>query len=365
MQTVMSTQRSSLLTFTYKTVNCERAEVIGQASLTKFIGKSFNKAQFLRKDKVKNIAAITKTIKIGNQEVNINSNQLFHRIVCVVKTDEELKPCLKYQLAPQLTSLFDTISLRKGKKSSLIDILERCCPSTEELPVEPSFVIDGGDLLHRVIWPKPGSFLQICHSYIDYVKRNYGTKCTIVFDGYTEGEHSTKDAEHFRRSGRPKKSVDVAVSAAIFPSVTQSEFLSNVSNKRNFISLLSEHLEAANFKIQIAPGDADIYIVNAAIKLSVQGQKGGGYSRRRGGLCQAELPTEIPHLDELEIVKERCDKKGGAGTYDKIKKAEQETQTCIKGIINIETVKNEVEEAKKKLDRWMKFLENIVVNDLK
>ncbi|KAJ8966571.1 hypothetical protein NQ314_003466, partial [Rhamnusium bicolor] len=30
------------------------------------------------------------------------------------------------------------------------------------------------------------------------------------------------------------------------------------------------HLEAANFKIQIAPGDADIYIVNA-----VQGQKGG------------------------------------------------------------------------------------------
>lgn len=257
-----------------KTVNCECAKVIGQASLNKFTGKTFDKAKFSRKDKVKNMATMTKTIKIGNQEVNINSNQLFHRIVCTVKTDEELKLCLKYELAPRPTSLFDTISLRKGKKSTLMDILEECCPSTEKLPEEPCFVIDGGYLLHKVIWPKPASFSQICDGYLDYLKRHYGINCIIIFDGYSESTYSTKYAEHLRRSGKGKKSVDIALSDVIFPSTTQSEFFRNISNKINFISLLSEKLAAADFKVQIAPGDADTYIVNAALKLSDNSKKG-------------------------------------------------------------------------------------------
>ena len=66
-----------------RTVNCAGAEAKGQTSPTKFA--------LLRKDNVKNIAATTKEIEIGNQEININSNQLFRRIICTIKTDKELE----------------------------------------------------------------------------------------------------------------------------------------------------------------------------------------------------------------------------------------------------------------------------------
>lgn len=37
------------------------------------------------------------------------------------------------------------------------------------------------------------------------------------------------------------------------------------------------------------------------------------------GICQAEIPAGVPDLDDFEAIKERCDKKGGSGTYDKVK----------------------------------------------
>ncbi|CAH1998336.1 unnamed protein product [Acanthoscelides obtectus] len=68
------------------------------------------------------------------------------------------------------------------------------------------------------------------------------------------------------------------------------------------------------------------------------------------GLCVADLPLEIPQIPKLgdfEAVKERCEKKAGAGTYEKLEKAIEETKTCIKELVNVEKVKEEVEEAKK------------------
>ncbi|KAJ8954733.1 hypothetical protein NQ318_011427 [Aromia moschata] len=65
------------------------------------------------------------------------------------------------------------------------------------------------------------------------------------------------------------------------------------------------------------------------------------------GLCQADLPTELPDLDDFDAIKERCDKKGGEGTYEKVKTAQEQAQTCVKGIINVDKIKTEVEEAKK------------------
>lgn len=143
-----------------------------------------------------------------------------------------------------------------------------------ELSLEPCFVIDGGYLLHRVVWPKPASFSQICDSCIDYIKRHYGPESTIVFDGYNESEYGTKNAEHVRRTNKGKKSVDIVVSDSIFPSSTQSEFLKNTSNKTNFISFLAAKLTAAKFKVQISPGDADTHIVNTAFTFSNENKKG-------------------------------------------------------------------------------------------
>ncbi|KAJ8975856.1 hypothetical protein NQ317_015893 [Molorchus minor] len=63
--------------------------------------------------------------------------------------------------------------------------------------------------------------------------------------------------------------------------------------------------------------------------------------------CSADLPTDLPDLDDFEAIKERCDRKGGAGTFDKVKTAQEKTVTCIGDIINVDTVKSELEEAKK------------------
>lgn len=65
------------------------------------------------------------------------------------------------------------------------------------------------------------------------------------------------------------------------------------------------------------------------------------------GLCQAEIPASVPDLDDFEAIKERCEKKAGAGTYEKVKTAGEEAQKCIKAIIDVEKIKTEVEEAKK------------------
>ena len=59
------------------------------------------------------------------------------------------------------------------------------------------YVLDGGSLLHRVIWRKGSTYEQICTSFAKYVKQEYGS-AVVVFDGYEKGP-STKDNTHRRR----------------------------------------------------------------------------------------------------------------------------------------------------------------------
>ncbi|KAG5887446.1 hypothetical protein JTB14_003297 [Gonioctena quinquepunctata] len=64
------------------------------------------------------------------------------------------------------------------------------------------------------------------------------------------------------------------------------------------------------------------------------------------GLCLADVP-EIPDLDDLEDLKDRCNTKGGPGTFDKVKTAKSETETCLKKLINVDKFQIELEEAKR------------------
>lgn len=62
-------------------------------------------------------------------------------------------------------------------------------------------------------------------------------------------------------------------------------------------------------------------------------------------LCDAL--SSVPDFEEFEQVKERCDKKGGNGTFEKVKIARNQTETCLHNLIDPDTIKNELEEAKK------------------
>ncbi|XP_072380969.1 27 kDa hemolymph protein-like [Diabrotica undecimpunctata] len=58
------------------------------------------------------------------------------------------------------------------------------------------------------------------------------------------------------------------------------------------------------------------------------------------------IPT-IPDLDDFEELKTKCDKRGGNGTFTKIKTAIDETQTCVENLIDIDKFTEELEASKK------------------
>ena len=67
--------------------------------------------------------------------------------------------------------------------------------SANQLSVQTLQVIDGGALLHRIKWPKKGTYKKIVEQYVCYIRTKYGHSSYIVFDGY-EGAPSTKGHEH-------------------------------------------------------------------------------------------------------------------------------------------------------------------------
>ena len=75
---------------------------------------------------------------------------------------------------------------------SLID-----CQNT--IPDDANFVIDGGYLLHAVVWQKQSTYRVVCEAYKTYIIKHYHEDATVVFDGYA-GLPSTKPAEQNRRA---------------------------------------------------------------------------------------------------------------------------------------------------------------------
>lgn len=60
-----------------------------------------------------------------------------------------------------------------------------------KLPGESHFVLDGGALLHRVVWRLNTSYRQVMQQYQSYVRTKYDA-CTIIFYRYGN-DASAKD----------------------------------------------------------------------------------------------------------------------------------------------------------------------------
>ena len=137
---------------------------------------------------------------INKEAVHIHPQALFQRLTLVAaKENLNVQDLFKYELCSYPTSMFDsTGSPRPAGKAILGSALWSQLRYQEcKLPTGGLFVLDGGALLHRIIWHHGLTFKEICHVYIKYVLCKYG-KCVIVFDGYSE-QHSVKDMTHLRR----------------------------------------------------------------------------------------------------------------------------------------------------------------------
>ncbi|GBP26029.1 hypothetical protein EVAR_20043_1 [Eumeta japonica] len=131
------------------------------------------------------------------------------------------------------------------------------------------FVIDGGFLLHKVIWDRNSSFKDITTKYVKYVQEHFGLSASIVFDGYSDDPDiaGTKSWERLRRT-KKHQSTEVKFDKNTIPTLSQEKFLGNEKNKSNFIILLKTVFSEMGFTVDQAESDADALIVRTALAAS-------------------------------------------------------------------------------------------------
>ncbi|XP_064093841.1 uncharacterized protein LOC135206352 [Macrobrachium nipponense] len=142
-------------------VNCDTAKSIGLKVMHDMDGKKFSTIHLKRKNAVRSISVMRNGLKVREDVVAVNSQQLFSRIICVLKNDDQLANYMTYELAPKPPSLFDDISVRKGLKAALVTKLESYGPWEGLVSDEYQYVVDGGHLLHKVVWPRPAMYRDI------------------------------------------------------------------------------------------------------------------------------------------------------------------------------------------------------------
>ncbi|GBN12144.1 hypothetical protein AVEN_238455-1 [Araneus ventricosus] len=97
------------------------------------------------------------------------------------------------------------------------------------------FGLDGGSLIHRVVWLKQETFSDVYTTYMSYIKRHYGDKVAVVFDGCTESSVNTKVIERQRRRMKCT-SREIIFNESTVLLDPQRQYLSNLANKEFFIS---------------------------------------------------------------------------------------------------------------------------------
>lgn len=243
-------------------INCYNAISVGKRAMAEVVGKCFSDVKLSRKNKALPLACVNCSIKINNDVSLVDPHLLFKRIAIAKQTSEDLIMYLEYELAPFPLALFNEVGMRKTKKSALYDLFTT---SEKDINLETTCtVVDGGFLLHRVIWSRNSTFALVCMGYVTYILKHYGTNCTVVFDGYSNVANSTKNSEQNRRYNT-KKSVDIHFGENTVVTTKQDQFLSNEKNKSRLISMLSAKLKDNGIESLESSGDADTLIIRTAI----------------------------------------------------------------------------------------------------
>lgn len=252
-------------------INCHKAQSIGLESFNGIVGKQFADISFPRKKRVLPLSAVTSSLKVLDTVVAVDPIVLYQRISFTKESQEQLKSFFAWELSPYPLSLFDEIGMRKSKKSAMFNLFSPIEENVTEGDV--LYVIDGGHLLHKVVWRKGDTYRDICNKYIHYIRKNFGDSVKVVFDGYPEAaaDRSTKTSERLRRL-KPA-SVDVIIDESMPSTTTPDKFLSNGKNKAQLITLLKSKLLNVGYHVKQHKEDADTLIVYTALEDSANYEK--------------------------------------------------------------------------------------------
>ncbi|CAG9833248.1 unnamed protein product [Diabrotica balteata] len=213
-------------------------------------------------EKFCNVSLDSSELHVDNRDSRVKRDNS-DRITANKKFQNNLKEYLQYELSPYPTSLFDNNGMRKTTKSALYKSMTPIDIELDEITT--TYIIDGGFLLHRVVWNKDDTFCNILHKYVRYLQTHYGSSIVVVFDGYSDYTKNIKAMEQLRRTAGISKSYELRFDETMNVPISQEQFLSNTSNKKIFIDMLIDKLKAVNITTKQARDDADVLIVETAI----------------------------------------------------------------------------------------------------
>ena len=188
-------------------VNVDQAQAMGEVILEKISGQLVYSYSFTKKGMPITMASKS-SVNTGKNIVEIDPNLLFQRLAALLQQEVDKKDIFSYELCSFPASLFvSSVLPRLANKANLADylwtLLENDDHNTCFDDQHVHFVIDGGALLHKLLWPKEETYSCLCILYCDYLKRKYG-KPTIVFDGYMWGKHQGCDPSKTKQKNCPK-----------------------------------------------------------------------------------------------------------------------------------------------------------------
>jgi hypothetical protein len=94
--------------------------------------------------------------------------------------------------------------MRKTPKSAIYGCFQSV--NAEVDTMNAAYIIDGGYLLHHVVWDRGEIFSVIFEKYVRYLSRHYGHRLTVEFDGYGDSTKNIKTAEQLRRTTKMSSS---------------------------------------------------------------------------------------------------------------------------------------------------------------
>lgn len=247
----------------HPTVNAYQGKAVGQNIMSSMEGQQVGDYTFRRKNQAVTMDAKS-SVKIRGEEVHVDPQLLFQRLITAGVRSDELSEIFKYELCTYPPAIFASRNvMRTANKSSLAIALWSPTIAADVSSDQVQCVLDGGALLHRIPWTMGTTWEHICNIYSQYVTSKYG-KAVVVFDGYSDAP-STKDCAHASRTGG---CVGVAVhcSSQLTLQIKKEEFLSNKENKQHFIDMLAQKLEETGCEVHHADGDADLLIVKKTIE---------------------------------------------------------------------------------------------------
>lgn len=248
-------------------INCHTAQKVGTEGVMKIVGQMYDKVVIKRKNKVLTLASITSSVKLPDKtrRVAVDPLTIFQRVCIAKQSEQDLQDDFKYELAPYPMSLFNEQGMRKGTKSTLYSAFT---PLSSPKPIDASthVVLDGGYLLHKVVWQRKTTVQALLVRYITYVRGHFGKNVSIVFDGYPEDatNKNTKTAERLRRYVT-HSSYELTFEESTVIQIAQENVLGNENNKRRLITLLCDAFQKEGVEVAVAEEDADREIVMTAL----------------------------------------------------------------------------------------------------